>query len=172
MRESVRAGADQSGSFDIGWTGVVVAIYLAPSAGAPMVAAEEARAVPGQGLEGDRYFRQAGRWSRQAGTGRALTLIEDEAIEALLDEAGIELPPGATRRNVVTRGVPLNHLVNRDFRIGGVTLRGMRLCEPCNYLERLTEQTGVRRTLVHRGGLRAEILTEGVIRIGDAIREE
>ena len=115
---SSRSDVDRPGSYHIAWLGVVVAIHLAPAAGAPMVAADEARAVPERGLEGDRYFQGAGRWSRRAGTGRALTLIEDVALEALLDEAGIDVPPGASRRNVVTRGVPLNHLVNRDFRIG------------------------------------------------------
>ena len=152
------------------WSGVVVAIHLAPAAGAPTRAVEEARAVPGRGLEGDRYFERKGTYSRQPGSGRAITLVEDEAIEALHHEGGIELPPGGTRRNVVTRGVPLNHLVDRDFRIGNVLLHGTRLCEPCGHLERLT-QKGVRRALVHRGGLRADILTEGTIRVGDAIRE-
>ena len=152
------------------WEGVVVSIHLAPAAGAPLVAVEEARAVPDRGLEGDRYFAQVGTYSKRPGTGRAVTLIEDEALEALYDEAGIELAPGASRRNIVTRGVPLNHLVNREFCVGAVTLRGMRLCEPCTHLERLT-QTGVRRALIHRGGLRAEILTEGVIRVGDPVHE-
>ena len=105
------------------------------------------------------------------GTGREVTLIEDEALEALFDEAGLELAPGASRRNIVTRGVPLNHLVNREFCVGAVRLRGMRLCEPCLHLEHLTQMTGARRALVHRGGLRAEIVTEGVIRAGDAVHE-
>ncbi|HLH26375.1 MAG TPA: MOSC domain-containing protein [Chloroflexota bacterium] len=152
------------------WEGVVVSIHLAPAAGAAPTPVEAARAVPGKGLEGDRYFAGAGTYSRLAGTGRALTLIEDEALEALLDEGGIELAPGASRRNVVTRGVPLNHLVNREFYVGAVRLRGMRLCEPCAYLERLT-QAGVRRALVHRGGLRADIVSEGVIHVGDTVRE-
>jgi MOSC domain-containing protein YiiM len=152
------------------WEGVVVSIHLAPVARAPVVAVEEVRAVPGKGLEGDRYFAQTGTYSKMQGTGREVTLIEDEAVEALFDEAGLELAPGASRRNVATRGVPLNHLVNREFCIGTVRLRGMRLCEPCTHLEHLT-QSGVRRALVHRGGLRAEVVTEGVIHVGDTIRE-
>ena len=152
------------------WEGVVLAIHVAPAAGAPTVSVEEARAVPGRGLEGDRYFERIGTYSRQRGSGRAITLVEDEAIEAICQEVGIELPLGGTRRNVVTRGVPLNHLVDRDFRIGDVLLHGTRLCEPCGHLERLT-QKGVRRALVHRGGLRADIVTEGIIRVGDSVRE-
>jgi MOSC domain-containing protein YiiM len=152
------------------WEGVVVAIHVAPAAGAPTRAVEVARAVPGRGLQGDRYFERTGTYSRQRGSGRAITLVEDEAIVALYQEVGIELPPGGTRRNVVTRGVPLNHLVDRDFLIGDVLLHGTRLCEPCGHLERLT-QKGARRALVHRGGLRADILTEGIIRVGDSVRE-
>jgi MOSC domain-containing protein YiiM len=153
------------------WQGVVVSIHVAPEARVPLVAVEEVRAVPGRGLEGDRYYAQVGTYSKIKGTGRDVTLIEDEALEALFDEAGLELEPGSSRRNIVTRGVPLNHLVNREFCVGDVRLRGMRLCEPCTHLERLTQATGVRRALVHRGGLRAEIVSEGVIRVGDAVRE-
>jgi MOSC domain-containing protein YiiM len=80
------------------------------------------------------------------------------------------LDPGATRRNIVTRGVPLKHLVGQQFRVGDVTLRGLRLCEPCAHLERLSHP-GVREALIHRGGLRAQILTDGTIRVGDSIRE-
>ena len=79
------------------------------------------------------------------------------------------MAPGVSRRNIVTRGVPLDHLVNREFCVGAVRLRGTRLCEPCTLLERLT-QSGVRRALVHRGGLRAEIISEGVIHVGDPVR--
>jgi MOSC domain-containing protein YiiM len=95
-------------------------------------------------------------------------LIESEAIEALKRDYGIELQPGDSRRNIVTRGVPLNHLVGCEFKIGAVTLRGIELCEPCAHLQKLTQQ-GVVRGLVHRGGLNAEILTDGLIRPGDAV---
>ena len=161
----------EPGRGTVTWRGVVVSIHVAPEARAPLAAVEAVRAVPGKGLEGDRYFAGVGTYSKMKGTGREVTLIEDEALEALFDEAGLEVAPGGSRRNIVTRGVPLNHLVNREFRVGEVTLRGMRLCEPCSHLERLTQTTGVRRALVHRGGLRAEIITEGVIRVGDSVRE-
>jgi len=80
------------------------------------------------------------------------------------------LQPGDARRNIVTRGVPLNHLVGKEFTLGGVTLRGVRLCEPCTHLEGLTEK-GVLTGLIHRGGLRAQIIKDGTIRVGDAIQE-
>ena len=136
-----------------------------------MKSSNEVRAVAGKGLEGDRYFSQTGTYSNQPGSGRDVTLIEIEAIEALKRDYGIELNPGESRRNIVTRGVPLNHLVGREFKIGEVTLRGTRLCEPCSHLQKLTYQ-GVMRGLVHRGGLRAEIVTSGMLQVGDAIKSE
>ncbi len=150
--------------------GTVVSIHFAPAGGAPMTAVERARAVPGMGLEGDRYYKQTGTYSPKPGPAREVTLIEIEAIEALKRDYKVELSPGDSRRNIVTRGVPLNHLVGREFRVGGVILRGLRLCEPCSHLEGLTHP-GVLRGLVHRGGLRAAVFSEGMIRVGDAVRE-
>jgi MOSC domain-containing protein YiiM len=148
--------------------GEVVSIHIAPEAEAPTVAVAKVRAVPTKGLEGDRYFRATGTYSGTPGTGREVTLIELEAIEAMARDNNVKIEPGAARRNIVTRGVALNHLVGREFRVGDVRLRGMRLCEPCSHLEGLTRK-GVLGGLVHRGGLRATILTEGFIRKGDPI---
>jgi MOSC domain len=158
--------------------GTVVSLHLAPTAGAPMETVAEVRALPGRGLEGDRYFLGTGVYSAKASFGgREVTLIELEAIEALLDgvvnaaghRLGIKLAPGAARRNIVTAGVALNHLVDREFTVGPVRMVGTRLCEPCKYLESLTE-AGVMGGLVHRGGVRARILSEGIIRTGDVVR--
>ncbi len=93
-------------------------------------------------------------------------MIEAEAIEALKRDYNFELAPGEARRNLVTRGVALNHLVGRDFQIGEVKIRGIRLCEPCDHLQRLTGREVI-KGLLHRGGLRAQILTQGTIRVGD-----
>jgi MOSC domain-containing protein YiiM len=131
---------------------------------------ESVQAVAGRGLQDDRYFGGSGYWSKHPGVGREVTLIEMEAIEALEHEKKIAIAPGAARRNLVTRGVPLNHLVGREFQIGEVRLRGIRLCEPCDYLEGLTTK-GVLAGLLHRGGLRAEIVSGGTIRVGDTIAE-
>ncbi|HUY15780.1 MAG TPA: MOSC domain-containing protein [Terriglobia bacterium] len=149
-------------------TPVVVSIQIAPAATEAMVVVEEIRAVPGRGLEGDRYFTATGTFSKGQGTGRQVTLIEAEALEALNRDYQVELDPKDSRRNIVTRNVALNHLVGREFRVGAATLRGMRLCEPCSHLERLVGKK-TSPGLVHRGGLRADILTEGAIRIGDPI---
>jgi MOSC domain-containing protein YiiM len=126
------------------------------------------RAVVGRGLEGDRYFNKLGTYSNDPGSGRDVTLIEIEAIEALKRDYQIELEPSQARRNIVTQGVALNHLVDREFKIGDVILRGTRLCDPCSHLEKLTRK-GVMRGLIHRGGLRAEIISSGTLRTGDPI---
>jgi MOSC domain-containing protein YiiM len=151
------------------WTGRVSGVFIGPTAAGPMQAMPEVRAVAGRGLEGDRYFERTGTYSDRPGTGREVTLIESEAVAAAGSEFGFDLDPGDTRRNIVTAGVPLNHLVGREFFVGAVRLRGMRLCEPCAHLARLTQRPVV-KSLVHRGGLRAEIVTGGTIREGDQIR--
>lgn len=131
---------------------------------------DQAGLVAGKGLEGDRYFVQSGSWSRSPGPGRQVTLIEIEAIEALERESGTKLEPPQARRNLITRGVPLNHLVGARFRIGPALLEGVRLCEPCDTLESLTKP-GIKKGLAHRGGLRADIVEGGVIRVGDEISD-
>ncbi len=150
------------------WQGSVVSIHIAPEAAKPMESVPEVRALPGRGLEGDRYFHRVGTYSSTPGSGREITLIEAETVEALAREAQIALAPGASRRNITARGVPLNHLVGVRFRVGEVLLEGIRLCEPCKHLEGLT-QPGVLAGLVHRGGLRTVIVEGGTIRVGDAI---
>jgi MOSC domain-containing protein YiiM len=160
------------------WEGTVVSIHVAAEASTPMQSITEVRAFPGHGLAGDRYLAETGFYSKKPSHGgREVTLIEVEAVEALLggvvnaagERLGIKLAPADTRRNIATCGVPLNHLVEHEFWVGAVLMRGTRLCEPCKYLEDLT-QRGVMSGLIHRGGLRAQILNEGVIRVGDAIR--
>ena len=148
--------------------GEVVSIHVAPKAGMPTEARSHVEAIAGRGLEGDRDFYGTGYWSNNSGVDREITLIEIEAIEALAHEREIRIAPGAVRRNLVTRGVPLNHLVGREFQVGTVRLHGTRLCEPCQYLESLTAQ-GVLSGLIHRGGLRAKIVASGAIRVGDVV---
>ena len=124
--------------------------------------------IVGKGLEGDRYFSKLGTYSNDPGSGRDVTLIEIEAIEALMRDYQVELEPGQARRNIVTQGAALNHLVDREFKIGDIIFRGTRLCDPCAHLEKLTRK-GVMRGLIHRGGLRAEIISGGTIHSGDPI---
>lgn len=150
--------------------GRVEGIFIAPAAGAPMVAREHVRVVAGRGLEGDRYFDGRGYYSRVPPlTGRRLTLIETESLEALAGETGITLGPHECRRNLVTRGIRLDALVGRRFRVGAIECYGERPCPPCGYIEELTGKPGLNRAMTGRGGIRAEILLDGEIAIGDAI---
>ncbi len=148
--------------------GRVASIYIAPGAAGAMQSREQVRAVAAKGLEGDRYFLGLGTFWKPK-PDYEITLIEIEALEALERDYGIRVGPGEARRNIVTRGVALNHLVGREFQIGEATLRGLRLCEPCAHLERLI-RTDVIRGLTHRGGLRAQILTGGIIKVGDCVQ--
>lgn len=157
------AGAREPGA------GTVTAIVLAPAAEAPAHEVQRARARPGAGLEGDRYAQGAGSFSTRGAQGHELTLIEAEALEGIAVPGGGRLTPAQARRNVVTRGVSLNDLVSRRFTVGEVECVGRRLCEPCALLERLT-RPGVLRAFVHRGGLRADILTPGEITVGAPVR--
>jgi MOSC domain-containing protein YiiM len=151
--------------------GTVEALAVAPDAEAPMVTVQRATAAAGRGLEGDRYYVKRGTFTDAHGRGHDLTLIEAEALDDLELPAG-RLAPEEARRNVVTRGIDLNALVGRRFRIGGVECFAQRLCEPCAHLERLTAaagKPGTLRALIHIGGLRADLLTDGEIRVGDEI---
>jgi MOSC domain-containing protein YiiM len=148
--------------------GIVVAICITPAANGPMTSLRAVRALAGKGLEGDRYCLGVGTYSKTPGSGRQVTLVELESIEALQRDYGVALPPTSARRNIVTQGVALNHLVGQHFRVGAVTFVGARLCEPCAHLEGLT-RPGVLRGLVHRGGLRADVLSDGLIQVGDTI---
>ena len=147
----------------------VGAILISTTAGGEIHSVESARAFAGRGLEGDRYAVNAGTFSEKPGTGRQITLIETEAIEAYEAELGESLTATETRRNLVTRGVRLNDLVGREFLVGEVRVLGCRLCEPCTHLVRLTGKEQVLPGLAKRGGLRAELLSDGVIRVGDRI---
>lgn len=153
--------------------GTVEALYVSPdSKPAPMQSVDGVEAVAGRGLRGDRYFRETGTYNARDDLEPAsdVTLIEAEAIEACEREYGVEIPPGGTRRNVTTRDVPLNHLVDREFRVGSATVRGISLCEPCGPIEEYIDEPGVVEALAHRGGLDAEIVASGDITIGDVVR--
>ena len=130
-----------------------------------------ARAMPGYGLEGDRYAKRAGTFTPRSGQGVGydLTLIEAEVLDDLKLPDGTRLQFAETRRNIITRGIDLNALVGQRFKVGEVECIGRRLCEPCAHLERLTRK-GVLRGLIHKGGLRADILGEGTIEQGATVQ--
>jgi hypothetical protein len=146
--------------------GTVEGLAVAPAAEAPMRMLEVVQARAGRGFDGDRYAAGAGTFSPRAGRrpGYDLTLIAAEVLDELA-AAGQALDFSGTRRNVLTRGIDVNTLVGRRFRIGDVLCEGRRLCEPCVHLDRLSGP-GILRPLIHRGGLRVDVLTDGEIRLG------
>ncbi len=150
-------------------SGIVEAIAVASRAEEEPHLVDRARAIPSHGLDGDRYAAGEGTFSGGTGDGRALTLIEAEVLESLELPGRKRLGAADARRNLVTRGVSLNALVGRRFTVGEVECEGRRLCEPCAHLQRLT-QPGVLGVLVHRGGLRADILSAGTIEVGDVVQ--
>jgi MOSC domain-containing protein YiiM len=136
---------------------MVEAIHLGPEAAGELRTVESVQALAGKGLEGDRNFFADG-----AAPGRALTLVEAEEVES------VGLPLGGTRRQLTVRGVRLNDLVGKHFRVGDVECYGVELCEPCLHLQSMT-RPGIIKELVHRAGINADILTDGVIRVGDEV---
>ena len=147
-------------------TGIVDHIFLAATEGGQPFPVDSAQAHTGRGLDGDRNLSPPDSW---IGSGNALTLIESEAIDAVLEEHGIDLRNGRSRRQVVTSGIRLNDLVGREFAVGGVRCRGVELCEPCLHLQAWLGDPNTIKALVHRGGLRADILEGGTLQIGDAV---
>lgn len=146
--------------------GELLAIHLAGKKREEPRPVAEAEAVAGRGLAGDRYFRTGDDAGHDPA--REVTLIEIEALDGLTREYELTLHAALSRRNLLTRNVPLNHLVGREFKIGDVVLRGVRLCEPCGHLESLTMK-GLMKGLCHRGGLRAQVVQGGRLRPGDAV---
>lgn len=135
---------------------MIEAIHIGPDESGPLTSVESVHVIAGKGIEGDRNFRE------KAKPGQALTLVEAENVE------DVGLAEGATRRNLTTRGVRLNDLVGRNFRVGEVECYGVELCEPCEHLQSMT-RPGIIKDMVHRAGINADILSDGVIRVGDAI---
>ena len=146
-------------------TGRVEEINIAPAFKVLPTPVERVEVLRGQGPVGDRYYAPT---PREPGNGDDLTLIAAEALEGLTADTGIELSAAEARRNVLTRGIDLNALVGRRFVVGDVECVGVELCEPCRHLQALTVK-GVLRGLVHRGGLRADVLRSGTIALGDAV---
>lgn len=149
--------------------GHVAAIYIYAESGGQGDSVDSVSALAGRGLEGDRYFAATGAPHQQDNADQDLTLVEAEAIEAVA-ASGIAFGLGDSRRNVVTRGIGLNDLVGKTFRVGNVECLGVRLCHPCQNLESVTSP-GLIKAMVNRGGLRASIVSDGRISVGDAVGE-
>jgi MOSC domain-containing protein YiiM len=151
-------------------TATVVELFSTATAGSPLQSVPEATLEAGRGVMGDRYYAGVGTFSERlkGQPDSEITLIEIEEIRRFNQLEGSSTTPGEFRRNVVTSGVRLNDLVGRRFNVGAAVLEGMRLCEPCAHLAKLVRPS-VLRTMAHRAGLRARIVTGAVIRPGDRI---
>jgi MOSC domain-containing protein YiiM len=149
------------------WQGSISGIFVAPQSAANMVSIPEVRALADRGLEGDRFLRDS--WDAVKRADKAVSLIEEEVLQLAAAELGKESIAHLTRRNLVTRGVPLVELLHREFTIGDVRMRGIRLFEPCGHLVKVTGMPDIFKALHHRSGLKAAILTDGTIRCGDPV---
>ncbi|QQK74417.1 MOSC domain-containing protein [Salicibibacter cibarius] len=150
--------------------GTIHSIFVTDTTGATPASVHSIRAVPGKGLEGDRYYHKAGHWSHNGNLPRDVTLVDIETLERVEKEYDIVIEPGEHRRNIETKGVDLSQLIGREFRIGYIALQGIRVCEPCAHLVDLTGKQPLLKGLVH-SGLVAEILTDGVMNVGDQIQK-
>jgi MOSC domain-containing protein YiiM len=149
--------------------GRVEHIHVARAKGAPMEPVAEIEVVKGVGVVGDRHALAPGEWD-ESHLGEELTLVEAEALENLERDHGIHLEPGETRRTITTRGIALNDLVGRRFRVGAVVAEGVELCEPCSHLQGLLGKPII-RPLAHRAGIRVLLVEDGRIRVGDEVED-
>src|SRR5262245_20679024 len=149
------------------WRGSVATIFVTPESEGEMVSVSQVRAFADRGLEGDRFFRDS--WNAVNRADKAVSLIEDEVLRLAAEELGVDSIAQRTRRKFVTRGVPLVELLHREFTVGGVRMRGIRLFEPCGHLVKVSKMPAIFNALNHRSGLKAAILSDGVIKVGDPI---
>ena len=152
------------------WHGRVVALFVAPKSAEEMISLSSVQALADRGLEGDRFFRDS--WSAINRSDKAVSLIEEEVLELAAAELGVESIAQKTRRNIVTRDVPLIDLLHREFMVGNVRMRGIRLFEPCAHLVKVSKLPGIFKALNHRSGLKAAILSDGIISVDDRIARD
>jgi MOSC domain-containing protein YiiM len=150
------------------WRGEIVSTHIATNHSSPMTETDGVYAVAGKGIEGDRYAEERGFYSNKKGPQRQATLFEAEVLETIRRDQHVELSANECRMNLITRNVPLSHLVGRKFRVGEAVLRGIKINEPCQHLEDVVGKR-VLSALVHRYGLNAEAVESGRIRSGDAV---
>ena len=152
------------------WQGRVDPLHIVAEKSLPMATVETVRAIPGVGLEGDRYATGRGTYSEFPEDGRQVTLFEQESLEAIRRDFNIALEPHETRRNIITRDVPLNHLVGRKSWLARCCWKERGLNAPCQYFEDLLGIKSLFKALIHRSGLNCRILTGGESRVGDIVQ--
>ncbi len=150
--------------------GIIETILISGSAGGEVVSQSSVKLEIGRGIVGDMYYLSKGTYSKKLEKSHdfEITLIEREEIDAFNQATGLDYGVGAFRRNLVTRGIRLNDLAGKEFSIGDVKFKGIRLCEPCAYLSGLLGPE-IMDLMVHKAGLRAQILVDGSIEVYDSI---
>lgn len=151
------------------WHGTVTHLCSCPRAYLPMRSFDALTLIAGKGIEGDRYANGLGYYSDKPEEGRQVTLFELETLEALKRDYGIALQPHEHRRNITVQGVPLNHLVGKQFWVGNVLLEATRLSTPCKHIEELTGKS-IFNPMLHRSGLNCRILQSAVVHVGDTVK--
>jgi MOSC domain-containing protein YiiM len=171
MLDTINTSSAMPGAVVPAWTGVVRYLHITPRAFLPMRAMPELRLIEGKGIEGDRYMigKEEGFYSHRPEEGRQVTLFEYETLVALKRDHNIDLGPEEHRRNVTVAGVPLTHLVGRQFWLGETLLESTRLSIPCRHIEEITGKA-IFDPLINRSGLNCKILKGGTVRVGDAVR--
>ena len=151
-----------------GWTGTLLHIHITPAKSQPMRRLEQARLIPGEGIEGDRYALGTGTYSIKPGEDRQVTLIEAEMLARVAEDDGHTISVDEHRRNLTVEGVPLQHLVGHQFRVGETVLEGVRINQPCKYLNLMLKRD-VYMALWNRSGLNCKVIEGGLIRSGDTL---
>ena len=151
-----------------GWTGSLDHVHIAPAKSRSMQRLAEALLVTGRGIEGDRYLLGTGTYSVKPGEDRQVTLIESEMLARVAADFGHAIGVGEHRRNLTVTGVPLQHLVGARFRVGECVLEGIRINQPCKYLNLMLKRD-VYMALWNRSGLNCRIIEGGVVRPGDRV---
>ncbi|WP_371225709.1 MOSC domain-containing protein [Roseovarius sp. 2305UL8-3] len=151
-----------------GWQGALEHIHITPAKSQPMQALDSANLVVGKGIEGDRYFLETGTYSGIPGEDRQITLIEAEMLERVAQDCGEAIDVNDHRRNLTVSGVPLQHLVGLRFMVGNVVLEGVRINQPCKYLNLMLKRD-VYMPLWNRSGLNCKIVAGGKIHVGDIL---
>jgi MOSC domain-containing protein YiiM len=151
--------------------GIVVALHICPRSFLPMKSQSSLTLIEDVGILGDRYATNAGFYSDRPEPGRQITLFEEETLEAIKRDHNMVISAADHRRNITTRGVALNHLVEQRFRLGETVLEGTRLSTPCRHIEQILGKE-VFSLFLNRCGLHARIIAGGVLRVGDRLIAE
>tara|TARA_Y100000590_G_C15156883_1_gene802062 strand:- start:91 stop:531 length:441 start_codon:yes stop_codon:yes gene_type:complete len=143
--------------------GEVFQIGITQNSGEEIINANSILAIAGKGLENDRFAK------KNNDKGNQLTIIQKEIIDEYNKNQGTSIPYINFRRNIISKNINLNEMIGKIIKIKNIEIKVIDLCEPCNHLQKLLKQENLVKNLLHKGGIRCEILKGGKINIGDKI---